>query len=153
MPAPKLKPVPNNNEAEDTPLGIFESRPVEAIKLIVTKTGDGLSASMQIDPIVLEIGDRTGVLILAETAKVRYEHHKYEKGEIDRDGVDRVQVIEAQGAILLPADSPELNAVRKVIAEVKLREQAKRDAKKGQLTMDVAGDEGSDDEDEVEGDE
>jgi hypothetical protein len=133
--AQSLRAVPSSPDS-DLPLGMFEGRPVEAIKLMVTRAGDGLSASMQIEPIELEIGDDTGVLILAATAKIRHEKHKYDKGEEDRDGVDRVQIIEAQGAILLPADSKELAAVRKVISEVKMREKAKRDAAKGQLTID-----------------
>jgi hypothetical protein len=119
-------------------LGNFEDHPVEKVKLEVTKTGYGLEKSLEIEAVILEIGDKAGVLILGECIKVRHEHHKYEKGELDRDGVDRVQILEAEGAIVLPEDSPELAAVRRVIAEVARREKAKRDAKHGQLTVDDA---------------
>ena len=115
----------------------FEGKPEEAIKLEVTKTGNGLEASLEIAPVRLEIGDRAGVLILGPVTKIRHEPHKYKEGEASRDGVDRVQILETEGAIVLPADSPELNAVRRVIAEIKLREQAKRDAKRQQMTIDV----------------
>jgi len=137
----KEEPMPPLRAVNDEPvIQEFEGKPVKGIKLIVTRTGDGLSDSMEVDPVHLEIGDRTGVLILAETVKIRYEKHKYEKGEEDMDGLDRVQIIEAQGAILLPADSPELAAVRKMIATIRGREKAKRDAKRGQLTTDDLGD-------------
>lgn len=130
---PALKPVHNN----DPVLQDFEGKPEESTKLEVTKTGHGLEKSLEIAPVRLEIGDKAGVLILGEVTKIRHEPHKYEKGEEDIGGVDRVQILEAEGAIVLPADSPELAQVRAVISKIQEREKARRDAARGQLTMAV----------------
>lgn len=133
---PPLKALPDQEEYK-TEHGEFEGRPIEDIRLIVQRTGSGLDKTMKIKPVWLEIGDMTGVLILAETAKVRYEKHHYDDGEVDHNGVDRVQIIDAEGAILLPENSKELAGVRKVIAEVAKREKARKDARRGQMTMEV----------------
>lgn len=129
---PRVRNLSAVPDSEEQSLGEFEGRQIEAIKLIVTRAGDGLSKSMDVAPRLLEIGDKTGILILGEVAKVRHEVHKYEKGEEDLEGLDRVQVIEAEGAMLLPADSPELKQVRALLAELARREKVKKDAAAGQ---------------------
>lgn len=131
-------------------LGDFEGRTIESIKFIVTKAGDGLSEAMDIEPVALEIGDEAGVLILGKCAKVRFQEHKYAKGEEVFDGLDRVQIFETAGAVVLPADSPQLQAVRAVIKEIAAREKARADAKSGQLTLDDV--DGEEERDEAEPD-
>lgn len=70
----------------------FEDEDVVGVRLILTKTGDGLSKSLKIAPVILRRHQKVQLVIEADTAKIRFEDTK----EKDRDGVDRVQILECE---------------------------------------------------------
>ena len=84
---------------KDEGLGTFEGRSVSAIKIIITKAGDGLSKAMAVEPKVLHQGDE-GYLVLAySTSKIRFDPIKDED-----DLAERVQILEATGATFVDRD-------------------------------------------------
>jgi len=82
-------------------LGEFEGRPVGAIKIIVTKAGDGLSKAMDVEPTLLHQGD-VGYLVLSYvTNKIRFDPTSKDP---DDENVNRIQILEATGATFVDRD-------------------------------------------------
>ena len=80
-------------------LGTFEGRDVSAVKIIITKTGDGLSAAMAVEPTILHQGD-VGYIVLSFVArKIRFDDDKD-----DADLTTRIQILEATGATFVDRD-------------------------------------------------
>lgn len=90
----------------NTAIEPFEDEAVTGVRLILTKTGDGLSKSLQIAPVVLRRHESCDLVVRAKVAKIRYDDAK------DGDGADRVQILECE-AIVVVTD----NAVRKLLDE------------------------------------
>ncbi len=80
-------------------LGEFEGRPVRAIKVIITKAGDGLSKAMAVEPTILHQEDEGYLVLSYRVTKIRFDPVTDEDGNVDE--VDRVQILEAQGATLI----------------------------------------------------
>ena len=110
-------------------LGEFEGKPVASIKIIITKTGDGLSKAMNVEPKVLHQG-ATGYIVLSYVAnKIRFDPVP---GEDEIIEVDRVQILEATGATFVDRDliGDVVEVMRERIAaheekQARLREEAK----------------------------
>lgn len=76
-----------------TDLTPFEGRDVLQTTLRLTRTGDGLSDSMAMEPQEWHVGDRVTLVIDAVVAKVTYEGIK------DTDALARVHVAAAEAAL------------------------------------------------------
>lgn len=89
----------------DSPLGEFEGKAVEGIKIIITKTGDGLSQAMTVAPKLLHQGN-TGYIVLSYvTNKIRFDPVKADKDDPDAVlGTHRIQILEATGATFVDRD-------------------------------------------------
>lgn len=115
-------------------LGDFEGRPIEGIKVIVTKAGDGLSDAMAVGPKVLHQGDE-GVLVLRfKTTKIRFDPRKPGKEEeADDCGVYRVQILEAGSATFIDEDlvGDALEEQEKRLAVYRDEQRRLADEKKG----------------------
>jgi hypothetical protein len=123
-------PVPDDGD-----LGEFEGKRVAAIKVVINNAGDGLSRAMDIDPRLLEIHDRAYVLLRVDTTKVRFEPHKPDKGEEDLDELDRVQILRAEGAMIVPPDA----GIDTMITRVQERERERREAQRGIMRLPGTG--------------
>lgn len=113
---------------KDGVLGEFEGRDVLQIAVEVTNAGDGLSKSMAVLPLTLDLGDEGYIVLKYEVAKIRFEEVK------DTDALKRVQVLRASAATLV--DDEVIPIVEKLIDEQAARVQAAEDAIKGQTTVD-----------------
>jgi hypothetical protein len=122
--------------ADDGDLGEFEGRRIASVKVVINNAGDGLSKAMDIEPQLLEYKDQVYVLLRVVTTKVRFEKHEPEKGEEDLDEMDRVQILRAEGAMIVPNDAG--GAVDEMIRRVEDHEKIKREAKKGIMRLPVA---------------
>lgn len=87
-------------------LGTFEGEDVNAIRLILTKTGYGFQQSVKVAPTKLHRHQVVDLVVRAVVAEVRHP----DTLEKDTEGVDRVQVLECM-AITIVDDV----AVRKLI--------------------------------------
>lgn len=75
--------------AEAVKLGKHEGRDILATPLIIRGTGDGLSAAMDLDPVVLKIGDRVGVYLEGDVVDLHFPSVK------GTNGVNRTAVVKA----------------------------------------------------------
>jgi hypothetical protein len=98
---------------EPVDLGRFEGRKVTSARMTITKTGDGLSDAMHVDPVKLHLGDEVFVIIKGVVADVRHPANK------DDNGAARLHVVRAVEATIIDAD----------LAEPQLSEQRERIAK------------------------
>lgn len=126
--------------AKEEELGTFEGHPVERVKIIVTKTGDGLSEAMEVEPHILTQGD-TGFVVLAfKTSKIRFDLTK-RKGEDEDEGpitVDRIQILEATGATFVDRDlvGDVVDKMRQRIAELRAEEARRKAEERGEFSFD-----------------
>lgn len=107
-------------------LGSFDDRDVIATKLIITNTGDGLSASMKLDPALLTLGQEVTFAVRGVVAKVRFEPVGGKDGDPESEVV-RVQIVKA-GAVKLISSV----VVDAELAEHALRIERAKDAEAGQ---------------------
>lgn len=122
-------------EVEDGDLGEFEGRRVAAVKVVINNAGDGLSKAMDIEPHLLEYKDQVYVLLRVVASKIRFEQHKPDKGEEDLDEMDRVQILRAEGALIVPAGAG--GAVDEMIRRVEEHERLKREQRRGIMRLPV----------------
>lgn len=105
-----------------TELTAFEGRDVLQTTLRVTKTGDGLSQAMAIEPAEWHVGDRVTLVVDAVVSKVIHEPIK------DTEALVRVHVCAADAA--LPVE-------RKVVQKVLDAHRKALDEAKGQGTLEL----------------
>lgn len=108
-----------------TTLGEFEGSEIVATPIIIRKTGDGLSKSLAIDPVLLHKGDEVYVVMKVKITKITFR----ENGDDDTK-LDRV----ADGEAVLCTLVEEKAVAKSLAAQAKKLEQAKQ--LKGQLSMD-----------------
>jgi uncharacterized small protein (DUF1192 family) len=133
-----LKALPDPPEG---PLGSFEGKVIEGVKIIVTRAGDGLSDAMPVAPHILHQDDEGYLVIKFKTTKIRFDPVKPGKDEYPYElGVDRVQILEATAATFVDDD-----LVAGVVAEMQERisvyqaeQKRKKDEAKGIFTFDAA---------------
>lgn len=80
----------------------FEGTDVLGIKIIINKTGDGLSKAMSVVPTILAIEDEGYVVLKYRTQKIRFDEAVNKEHELE--GVHRVQILEALGATFIDDD-------------------------------------------------
>lgn len=110
-------------------LGTFDDRDVVATKLIITNTGDGLSASMKLDPSLLHLGQEVTFAVRGIVSKVRFEPVGDKQGDPDSEVV-RIQIVRA-GAVKLISSS----VVDQELAEHAARLARQRDSESGQSRL------------------
>ena len=111
-------------------LGTYKDLPVVDTKIILRKTGDGLSNPVAIEPVVLELGETGFIANRFVVVKHQYETNRDESGHAV--SVTLVQVLESTGAAL--ADEKLIGAaIQKNVDHIK-EEEAR---KKGQLTLTI----------------
>lgn len=76
-------------------LGTFEGRDVEQTSVAVTNAGDGLSQSLNVEPIVLRVGDVGAVVLEYTVAKIGFVPIP------DTDVLRRVATLRAGNATLI----------------------------------------------------
>lgn len=79
-------------------LGSFEGSPVLGTAIKVRNTGDGLSASVKVDPVILRQHDRVYVVMECDVIDVQHPIVK------DTDGVCRTAVLRAGNATIVDKD-------------------------------------------------
>lgn len=124
-------------------IGKFQDREVLGVKAKLTRTGDGLSQSMRLEPTLLEHGDEVMVLCRARVTHVDTVPHT--KGDL-HGPLDYVYVLEAETMML--TDTPQ-NA--KLLARQQRRLDEGHEIE-GQLSIedDISDDEDPDDLDDPE---
>jgi hypothetical protein len=111
-------------------LGTYKGHPIVDTKLILRKTGDGLSNPMPVAPVVLELGSTGFIANRYVVVKHQYESNRNDAGDIV--SVTLVQVIESTGAAL--ADSKLIGAaIQKNVDAIREAEALA----KNQLTLDI----------------
>lgn len=108
-------------------LGTFEGAQVLNTTIAITNAGDGLSAAMQVDPVLLHLGDTVYVVLECEVGKIRFDPIK------NTEAVGRIQVLRAGTATIIEAD-----AVREAITTQaeRIRMAAEKKAGVAQLIKD-----------------
>lgn len=101
---------PKAPDRERIDLGKFEGKKVVEVRMTVTKTGDGLSDAMHVDPIKLHHGDEVYVVIKGVVVNIQHPEVK------DGSGLARLHVVRAVEAVVVDAD----------LAEPQLAEQRDR---------------------------
>jgi hypothetical protein len=111
-----------------TDLGTFDDRDVISTSIAITRAGDGLSASLAIEPRVLHVGDNVVVLDCI-VSKIGFVPIK------DSDDLDRVQTLRAGTALIIDRD---------VVHDALDAQQLKIEAAKGvqRIEFPDGGDEG-----------
>lgn len=103
----------------DADLGEYRGKRVTNTTMVVKKTGDGLSQSMEIAPEVLEPGST--VFVLMECEVVDHNHH-YDK---KHDCFELIQTLHASTAIIVDDQASQ----RKIAAQRNRLEKAAEEAK------------------------
>lgn len=110
-------------------LGSFDDRDVIATKLIITNTGDGLSASMKLDPALLHLGQEVTFAVRGIVGKVRFEPVGDKDGDPDSQVV-RVQIVKAGAVKIISSD-----LVDTELAEHVKRLERQADLERGQSRL------------------
>lgn len=79
-------------------LGTFDGRDVISTSLSVTNAGDGLSAAMTVEPVLLHHGDVVIVVLECEVTKIGFVEIK------DTDVLNRVHTLRAGTATIIDRD-------------------------------------------------
>lgn len=132
-------------------LGAFDERPVFHTAIKVTKAGDGLSAALEVDPELLHLGERRFVVLETIVSKVEFVPIR------GAPGVVRVHTLEARAGTMVDASLVEAELLDQQLRIEHAREaQAERDRERdrlakeaeraaaGEVTLDVALDEQTD---------
>jgi hypothetical protein len=104
-------------------LGKFERKQILATRLVVRRTGDGLSNAMEIEPAIYHHDEVVGVYIEGRVSDIGHPNIK------DTNGVARVHIVLAESALVIPAEEREAFKVR--IKEQELAVQLKREKEAG----------------------
>jgi len=125
----------------DSPLGEFEGKAVEGIKIIITKTGDGLSQAMTVEPKLLHQGN-TGYIVLSYvTNKIRFDPTKPDKDDPEAVlGTHRIQILEATGATFVDRD-----LVGDVVEAMRDRIRKQKEEASGIFRLEDAAEDSNDD--------
>lgn len=111
-----------------TELGTFEGRDVIATPIVIRKAGDGLSKSLDLDPVIIHQGDDLYVVLKLHCDGIKFKANK------DRDDMlDRV----ADCSAVLCTVVEEKSVAKALAAQARKFEQAKE--MKGQEQMDIDG--------------
>lgn len=102
------------------PLGEFEGRDVLQATLIITKTGDGLSTMMEIEPAAWHQGTKLHVVMEVDLTKIRFDQIK------GTDAMKRVHIGEAGTIAIVDAS---------VVADVMAQQQKKNEEKAGTMRL------------------
>lgn len=94
----KAVPAPEPEEAQN--LGTFDGKEVAATSIVITNAGDGLSKAMQVDPVLLEHGERVVIVLEGEVVKVRMDPVSKDMTHL----LVRVQIVKAETAALIDRD-------------------------------------------------
>ena len=109
-------------------LGTYEDRPILSSSIIVNKLGDGLSKAVDVEPIVVNMGEFAFLAVKVRPTKHRYDAIRDEQNKIV--GYELVQIFDSVGAAFTDAkmSAKAIEIMANKIAE----EQARR---KSQLTL------------------
>lgn len=109
-------------------LGSFEGSPVLGVAIKVKNTGDGLSKSVKVDPVILRQHDRVYVVMECDVVDVQHPVVK------DTDGVCRTAVLRAGNATIVDKDL----VIAHLAAQAE-RIQLAREAEAGVTRLPLAG--------------
>lgn len=101
-------------------LSEFDGRDVLQATLTITKTGDGLSKTMQIDPAEYHVGEKLYVVMEVIVSKVRFDQI------IDTDALKRVHITEAETIAIVDSS---------VVADVMAQQKKKLEELEGTLRL------------------
>lgn len=130
-------------EPEPETLGEFEGRPVSSVKIIITKTGDGLSKAMSVAPTVLHQGDVGYIVLSYVTTKIRFDPSpSVDEDEELQISADRIQILEATGATFVDRDliGDVVETMTARVKEYEAEQKRQRDERKGILSLPFRGD-------------
>lgn len=99
-------------------LYVFEGKDVVSIQAQLTKTGDGLSQSMQTDQVVHQQGSRAVQVIESELTKV--QHRPYKHKGVDTGALERLETWEGSGTVAIVEPS---SAISKILRDQKQRNE------------------------------
>ena len=114
-------------------LGDHEGRSVTVSRVAIKGVGDGLSAAMELDPILAKVGDRVGVYVEGDVIDVHFPRLQ------DSDDVARTHVIKVDTGVVL--DTAEM---ADLITDVKERKTLADEAAAGVQRFPQVGDEPGD---------
>lgn len=109
-------------------LGSYKGVPVTTTAIIVNRLGDGLSAAVDIEPIVVEVGEDVYMVARLTKTKDRYDFTKDDAG--NAVSAKLIQIFDSTGATFADAKLARV-AVQKMVERIS-EEEARR---KGQLTL------------------
>lgn len=101
-------------------LNAFDGQDVLSATLTITKTGDGLSKTMEIDPAEYHVDDKLYVVMEVDVTKVRFDKIK------DVDGLRRVHISEASTIAIVDGA---------VVADVMAQQKKKLEEAAGKLRL------------------
>ena len=116
-------------------LGKFEKRDIVGMAIAIHKTGDGLSAAVEIEPVELHIGDRG--FIVMEYEVVNIQHLAEDRSDPQSGGVISKPILDAGTVTFIPADSAEAVAEMIELQKQKIREYD--DLQRGTPALDATG--------------
>lgn len=101
-----------------TDLGTFEGSEVVATPIIIRKTGDGLSKSLALDPVMLHKDDEVYVAMKVKINRITFRENKDDNSKLDRvadgEAVLCTIVEERSVAKALAAQAKKLEAARQI---------------------------------------
>lgn len=99
----------------------YDDKPVIGMKVKITKAGDGLSSSLEVDPIAHHEGEPAYFLLKTNTRQIAYQRPKPTAGGLSRiethDTWEVVEVNAAEGEELLGRKRAHLNTLREAQAQ------------------------------------
>jgi hypothetical protein len=67
---------PKKDLAAATVLGTFEGSPIIESSIAIVGAGDGLSKALEVDPVLIGLGDRKFVVLETHASQVKFKAHK-----------------------------------------------------------------------------
>lgn len=107
-------------------LYVFEGKDVVSIQAQLTKTGDGLSKSMQTDQAVHPQGSRAVTIVDAELTKV--QHRPYRHKGVDTGALERLETWEGSGTVAIVEPS---TAITKILRDQQRRNELAAEERAG----------------------
>jgi hypothetical protein len=118
-----------------TKLGRFEKRDIVGMQIAIHKTGDGLSAAVEVEPIELHVGDR-GYIVM-EYVVVNIQHPAEDRANPAEGGVIRKPVLDAGTMTFVLGDS--IEAVTELIEMQKQKIREWDELRAGTPALDATG--------------
>lgn len=119
--------------AEQPDLGEFNGLPILAVKAITTRTGDGLSDALKVEPVLFNLDDEC--YLAFKVRKIKDQHVLVRDKTGEGIGVDHVQVFAAEGAAFV-----DTKVVRAAVAKVSEKVAAQKAAEEtAQAAFDISG--------------